>query len=73
MSTPIENNTTSLEALYSEVESLPSREAILQPSKAVTVTANGTSTITPDTGYDAMEEVALAVNVSIPVYDGTVI
>ena len=35
-----------------------------QVSKAVTVTSNGTTTITPDSGYDALEKVNLTVNVS---------
>lgn len=34
-----------------------------QASKAVTVTSNGTTTITPDSGYDALEKVDLTVNV----------
>lgn len=34
-----------------------------QANKAVTVTSNGTTTITPDSGYDALEKVNLIVNV----------
>ena len=43
----------------------------VQPSKAVTYTANGTATITPDDGYDGLSSVD--VTVAIPVYDGSVI
>lgn len=34
----------------------------LQDSKAVTITSNGTTTITPDTPYDAMKNVSVTVN-----------
>ena len=37
--------------------------ANLQDEKSVSVTANGTTEITPDTGYDGMKKVALTVNV----------
>ena len=36
----------------------------VQPSKSVTITSNGTATITPDAGYDAMSSVDVTVNVS---------
>ena len=36
----------------------------VQPSKSVTITSNGTATITPDTGYDALSSVDVTVNVS---------
>ena len=39
-------------------------------SKSVTYTSNGTNTITPDAGYDALKKVD--VTVAIPVYDGSV-
>ena len=35
----------------------------VQPSKALTVTSNGTTTITPDAPYDAIKQVDLTVNV----------
>ena len=37
--------------------------ASVQTSKAVSVSANGTETITPDDGYDAMAEIVLTVSV----------
>ena len=36
----------------------------LQNSKAVTITSNGTTTITPDASYDAMKDVSVTVNVA---------
>lgn len=36
----------------------------VQPSKALTVTSNGTTTITPDAPYDAIKQVDLTVNVA---------
>lgn len=36
----------------------------LQDSKAVTITSNGTTTITPDAPYDAMKNVGVTVNVA---------
>ena len=36
----------------------------LQNSKAVTITSNGTTTITPDASYDAMKNVSVTVNVA---------
>lgn len=36
----------------------------LQENKAVTITSNGTATITPDEGYDALKKVDITVNVS---------
>ena len=36
----------------------------VQPSKALTVTSNGTTTITPDAPYDAIKQVDLTVDVS---------
>lgn len=35
----------------------------VQPSKSLTITSNGTTTITPDVPYDAMEQVGVTVNV----------
>ena len=36
----------------------------VQPSKALTVTSNGTTTITPDAPYEAIKQVDLTVNVA---------
>ena len=36
----------------------------VQPTKSVTITSNGTATITPDAGYDAMSSVDVTVNVA---------
>ena len=36
----------------------------VQPSKSVTITSNGTATITPDAGYDALKKVDVTVNVA---------
>ena len=36
----------------------------VQPSKSVTITSNGTATITPDAGYDALSSVDVTVNVA---------
>lgn len=38
-------------------------DTAVQPSKALTVTSNGTTTITPDVPYDAIKQVDLTVNV----------
>lgn len=36
----------------------------VQPSKSVSITQNGTTTVTPDTGYDALKKVDVTVNVA---------
>ena len=36
----------------------------VQPSKSVTITQNGTTTVTPDTGYDALGKVDVTVDVA---------
>ena len=40
-------------------------DTAVQPSKALTVTSNGTTTITPDVPYDAIKQVDLTVNVAV--------
>ena len=42
----------------------------VQDSKALTITSNGTVSVTPDAPYDALSSVD--VTVAIPVYDGSV-
>ena len=42
----------------------------VQPSKALTVTSNGTTTITPDAPYEAIKQVNLTVNVASGGGDG---
>ena len=42
----------------------------VQDTKAVTITSNGTVSVTPDAPYDALKKVD--VTVAIPVYDGSV-
>ena len=39
-------------------------DTVVQDTKAVTITSNGTATITPDAGYDALGSVDVTVNVS---------
>ena len=39
-------------------------DTAVQPSKTLTVTSNGTTTITPDTPYDTIKQVDLTVNVA---------
>lgn len=36
----------------------------VQPSKSISITQNGTTTVTPDTGYDALGKVEVSVNVA---------
>ena len=50
-------------ALIDSIQTGGSGTAV-QPSKALTVTSNGTTTITPDAPYDAIKQVDLTVNVS---------
>ena len=45
-------------------------DTAVQPSKAVTVTSNGTTTITPDAPYEAIKQVDLTVNVASGGGDG---
>lgn len=50
-------------ALIDSIQTGGSGTAV-QPSKALTVTSNGTTTITPDAPYDAIKQVDLTVNVA---------
>ena len=50
--------------LATAIDSIPAGGAPSLQSKSVTYTANGTNTITPDEGYDALSSVDVTVNVS---------
>lgn len=55
---------TKIDGMAALIDSIQTGGAAIQPSKALTVTSNGTTTITPDAPYDAMQQVNLTVNVS---------
>lgn len=54
---------TKIDGMATLIDSIQTGGAAVQPSKAVTVTSNGTTTITPDAPYDAIKQVDLTVNV----------
>lgn len=45
----------------------------VQPSKSVSITQNGTTTVTPDTGYDALGKVEVSVDVASSMPDTNVL
>ena len=55
---------TKIDGMAALIDSIQTGGAAVQPSKALTVTSNGTTTITPDAPYDAIKQVDLTVNVS---------
>ena len=55
---------TKIDGMATLIDSIQTAGAAVQPSKALTVTSNGTTTITPDAPYDAIKQVDLPVNVS---------
>ena len=55
---------TKIDGMAALIDSIQTGGAAIQPSKALTVTSNGTTTITPDTPYDAIKQVDLTVNVA---------
>ena len=55
---------TKIDGMATLIDSIQTGGAAIQPSKALTVTSNGTTTITPDAPYDAIKQVDLTVNVS---------
>lgn len=55
---------TKIDGMATLIDSIPTGGAAVQPSKALTVTSNGTTTITPDAPYDAIKQVDLTVNVA---------
>lgn len=55
---------TKIDGMATLIDSIQTGGAAVQPSKALTVTSNGTTTITPDAPYDAIKQVDLTVNVS---------
>ena len=50
--------------LATAIDSIPAGSTPSLQSKSVTYTANGTATITPDDGYDALKKVDVTVNVA---------
>ena len=54
---------TKIDGMATLIDSIETGGAAVQPSKALTVTSNGTTTITPDAPYDAIKQVNLTVNV----------
>lgn len=50
--------------LATAIDSIPASSSPSLQSKSVTYTANGTSTITPDSGYDGLSSVDVTVDVS---------
>ena len=55
---------TKIDGMATLIDSIQTGGATVQPSKALTVTSNGTTTITPDAPYDAIKQVDLTVNVA---------
>lgn len=55
---------TKIDGMATLINSIQTGGAAVQPSKALTVTSNGTTTITPDAPYDAIKQVDLTVNVA---------
>ena len=55
---------TKIDGMAALIDSIQTGGAAIQPSKALTVTSNGTTTITPDAPYDAIKQVDLTVNVA---------
>ena len=55
---------TKIDGMATLIDSIQTGGAAVQPSKALTGTSNGTTTITPDAPYDAIKQVDLTVNVS---------
>lgn len=54
---------TKIDGMAALIDSIQTGGAAIQPSKALTVTSNGTTTITPDAPYDALKKVDVTVNV----------
>lgn len=54
---------TKIDGMATLIDSIQTGGAAVQPSKALTVTSNGTTTITPDAPYDALKKVDVTVNV----------
>ena len=55
---------TKIDGMAALIDSIQTGGAAVQPSKSLTVTSNGTTTITPDAPYEAIQQVNLTVNVA---------
>lgn len=49
---------------YVPIDSNSGSSSNIQSNKSVTITSNGTMTVQPDSGYDAMSQVSLTTNIS---------
>ena len=55
---------TKIDGMATLIDSIQTGGGAVQPSKSLTVTSNGTTTITPDAPYEAIKQVNLTVNVA---------
>lgn len=59
-----------MNTIYGNALILPSKgkDKNIQDTKAITITSNGTVSVTPDAPYDALKEVDVTVDVAITWY-----